>query len=1011
MKYKILLIIIILLQIELKAQLVINEVSTCNKSILFDEEAEAKSWFELYNNSGTPINLSNYYISDNKNKLNKFRLPDRVLGANQFQLIYASSKNRGAYVAPITTHHWETVVQLGNNWKYKIANGSNNPLWRNRGFNDATWAVGASGIGYGDGDDNTIVPSCFAVFMRYSFTITDTSKIVDAILHMDYDDGFVAYLNGVEIARANLLGYPPNWNEAAADHEAILYTGAPAPTMFMLNKTLIKSLIQNGINDLAIEIHNADTASADLTAIPTFSVLVKNGSNFFSSVPSWFSTTYTGNIHANFQISNAGETLYLINTSNIIVDSLVLSRMNPNESKGRYTDGTNTIRLFDSPTPEYSNIFSTPYNSHEIQPTINTTSGIYSTSINVSITNNSTSGGVVHYTTNGQDPILSSPIYSGPITITNTTILKARCFGGTTVLPSTIDARSYIFNSNYTVPIYCITADSSDLYGWSGIIDNPWTDYKIPCHIDIFDIDHSLVASQNSSIRIDGGAGGSRGNPQRSFRLDFDNNNFGESVVNSVLIPAKPHVDKYSSVYLRNGSNFWNSIFFKEAFMERVSRADTFAIYNAYRPVVVILNGQYFGLYELREKYTDTYFKNNFGADKDSVDILSVSYSTGAGIIQTLDGSSESWFDAHRFIMDLDTTHPAFLNQVNTVLDSRNFADYMAIENYWANYDWIWNNMKFFRMNTKDKKWRFALQDMEWGFAGWGNYWDNMFNYMVDTRGYTYNNIYFKLLQNPNYKNFYINRYADLLNTDMLPDTMKEIFKEMWQEALPEWNNQILRWQDPDTLNIPIHMNDFKNLRNTFSEFIDLRPEFVRDQLINNFDLTQRVQITLNTNPPNGGKVRISTVTAPYYPWSGIYFDGNSVDLEATANPGYVFANWDTSDFIVDTALATFQSNVYRNTTFTANFIYDPTAAVSNQPSLKETISIYPNPSNTLSYIEMPFDGEKTIYLYNSSSSLLDENKTNLSLAKMNVGSLSKGFYIIKVNCNQQTYFTKLVVE
>ena len=361
--------------------------------------------------------------------------------------------------------------------------------------------------------------------------------------------------------------------------------------------------------------------------------------------------------------------------------------------------------------------------------------------------------------------------------------------------------------------------------------------------------------------------------------------------------------------------------------------------------------------------------------------------------------------------MDLDTTSPNFLNNVNTVLDSRNFADYMAIENYWANLDWIWNNMKMVRMSSIDKKWRFALQDMEWGFTGWGNYWDDMFGYMDATRGYTYSNIYFRLLQNPDYKNFYINRYADLLNTDMLPDTMKSIFKEMWNEALPEWDRQILRWQDPDTANLTTHLNEFRDLRNRFSEYMDLRPNVVRDQIIYHFNLVQPIEITLNVNPPNGGKVRISTVTAPYYPWSGIYFDGNSVDLEATANPGFVFSNWDTSEFIADTNAITFRSNVNRNTIFTANFIYDSTASVKNIQTTQESIHIYPNPSTSISYIEMPFNGDKTIYIYSNTGVLLDTKNTSMNLAKIDVSNLAKGLYIIKVYCNQQSYISKCLVE
>jgi hypothetical protein len=998
-------------------QLKINEVCTNNKSILFDEDYDAKSWFELYNNSTLTINLSNYYISDKRNNLTKFRLPDRNLAPNDFQLIYASSKNKGAYEAPITTHHWETAVKQGDFWRYVVSSDTADPTWRELGFDDASWPLGKSGIGYGDGDDSTIVPNCFAVYMRYSFSIPDTSKIINAILNMDYDDGFVVYLNGVEISRANMWGSPPAWNETAYDHEANLYTGASAPETFFIDRNLLKRTIRNGTNDIAIQVHNTDTTSSDLTSIPTLSFLVENGSSFFPAPPSWFSfvsTVYAGNIHSNFQLANSGEILYLSNLSSSIIDSMVAGNTNPNESRGRYTDGINVMRYFDNATPGYSNNSSTPYIGIENKPTILLQSAVYGATQTATILNNSTTSGVIRYTLNGQDPTSTSPIYTSPLSISNTTILKARAFNTTNYLPSFIDAKTYLFNEDYTVPIYSITADSTDLFGWSGIIDNPWSNYRVPCHIDIFDIDNSLIASQKSSIRIDGGAGGSRGNPQRSFRMDFDNANFGDGVINSVLIPDKPHVDKYASIYLRNGSNFWNNVFFKEAFMERVSRADTFAIYNAYRPVVVLLNGEYFGLYELREKYTDDYLKNNYGANKDSVDILSVSYSTGPGVIRTLEGSDLDWFTTHGYIMSLDTTDPNFLRNANRVLDVKNFANYMTIENYWANYDWIWNNMKFLRMRNLDNRWKFALQDMEWGLAGWGNYWDNMFGYMDGSRGYTYVDIYFKLLENRSYRNFFINRYADLLNSDMLPDTAISKLDAMWDEAIPEWDKQILRWQDSDTNNIVTHISEFNDIRNTFKEFINLRTDFVQDQIIDVFNLEKEVNITLRVNPPGAGNVRISTITAPYYPWSGVYFDGNSVDLEAHAYPSYEFSHWDTSEFISDTLAIDFKTNINRDATFTANYKLAPVdtnTSVFNAIQSDFEVSIFPNPSDNISYINMSSPGEKMIQIISATGAVIDTRKTFAQIAQISTKDLAKGLYVINISFEGKLITKKLIVN
>ena len=224
-----------------------------------------KGWAELYNAGSSPIMLDQYYLSDKRTKPTKFRLPTRSLDPGAFQIVYLSSKDRGSYAGGATSYHWESAIKLGDACKYKVADASIPSTWVNPSFNDVAWPTGASSVGYGDGDDATTVPNCYSVYMRYRFNIADTSKIANALLHVDYDDGFVAYINGVEIARTGLLGSPPLWNERSADHEAIMYGGAASPDAFPLDIAVFKSLLLTGTNVFSIEIHNSDTLSSDLT--------------------------------------------------------------------------------------------------------------------------------------------------------------------------------------------------------------------------------------------------------------------------------------------------------------------------------------------------------------------------------------------------------------------------------------------------------------------------------------------------------------------------------------------------------------------------------------------------------------------------------------------------------------------------------------------------------------------------------------------------------------------------
>ncbi len=1009
MKKVLILIICALTSASVFSQLKINEISYANKSTIADEDGEYKGWAELYNAGSSAVNLDQYYLSDKRSKPSKFRLPTKLLAPGEFQIIYLSSKNRGAYTSGVSGYHWEGAIKIGDACKYKVSDATITSTWVAPGFNDASWLSGASSIGYGDGDDATIVPNCYSVYMRFSFSIPDTSKIDNALLHMDYDDGFVAYMNGVEIARSGLLGSPPAWDEVSADHEAIMYGGAPSPESFPLDVAVFKSALRTGTNIFSLEIHNSDILSSDLTSTPYLTLGVDDAASYFSSPPAWLASSFSGNIHSNFQLENTGDSLYLNNLSLVNQNKVGVYDLNLNESAGLLNDGSSNYRYFDTPTPGSSNNGSIGYLTHFTKPIISLSSGIYNGTINVSIVNTAGGGSVVRYTVDGQTPTSASPIYSSILSFSTTTILKARCFSAGSILPSASTSATYIMNDSFTVPVYSINADDVDLYGGWGIIDNPWYTFKVPCHIDIFDENKMLVASQNSAIKVDGGAGGSRYNPQRSFRLDYDHKIFGDKEIDAVLLPDKPNTEHTSSSYLRNGSNFWNNVFFKEGFMERCSNADTFAIYNAYRPIVVFINGQYFGLYELREKYTDDFLKNEFDCDNDSTDILSVSYSTGAGVIQTLEGSDTGWYATHAQIMSLDPASPAFYDDAKTRLDCDNYADYFATENWWTNFDWLWNNMKAVRMRNLDNRWKMALQDMEWGLAGWGNYWDNGYDYVASNTGNTFVDLYYKLLENNKYKNFYINRYADLMNTAFLQDSTNKKLEQMWSEARPEWRRQILRWQDSDTNNVSTHIDEFLATKNAFKDFIDNRSAYARDQTIAQFGLVKKVDITLDVYPPGAGQVRISTVTAPQYPWTGVYFDGNPVEISAKANVGYAFANWTSNSFIADTLLNSFSNNMDSNTTFVANFIVSR-VDITEPLIAADQINVYPNPSNNFVTIELNFEGKKELTIYNENGAEQTKHITNDAYTTISTNALANGVYVVQVKKGQQTINKKLVV-
>lgn len=193
-----------------------------------------------------------------------------------------------------TIDHWETIIQVGDNCPYFVPTSDIGIDWREKDYDDNTWPVGQSGFGYGDNDDNTVIlEGTTVVYMRFSFTIENKSDIASLLLDVDYDDGFVAFLNGTEIARANVQD-PISWNmELEHIHEAGMYQGIN-PERFKMDQFL-PDILNTGKNVLAIEVHNHDTSSSDLSGNVFLHAGITTADTLFGSVSDWFwlPVTYT----------------------------------------------------------------------------------------------------------------------------------------------------------------------------------------------------------------------------------------------------------------------------------------------------------------------------------------------------------------------------------------------------------------------------------------------------------------------------------------------------------------------------------------------------------------------------------------------------------------------------------------------------------------------------------------------------------------------------------------------
>ncbi|MFM7079243.1 MAG: CotH kinase family protein, partial [Bacteroidota bacterium] len=675
--------------------------------------------------------------------------------------------------------------------------------------------------------------------------------------------------------------------------------------------------------------------------------------------------------------------------------------------------------LFAVPTPGSTNNMSPTYSSYLLPPIITTPSGMYNAPLSVSLINPNGNGSIIRYTLNGDDPDLTSAVYSGsPIPVFFSSVLKARSFS-TTQINSTAAVATYLFGVSHVTPVLSVVTDPQNLYGPTGIFDNWPYDWERSAHAEYFDTSNVLVFSQRAGMQIDGGLGGSRSHPQHSFRLELDHSVLGSGPVYSQLIPNRSTRTKYSKIYLRNGSNYFLSLPYKDAAHTESMAAETYNYYSAWRPVSVYVNGAYFGLYELREKFDTEYFEELEGADADSMDILSLS-AWNYYVLRAVEGSVDSFYVDYNEFNSLNTADTGYWNAADSIFDLQYYTDYIIGETYVGNVDWPQNNIKIYRSNTTGFRWRFCLIDLEGSMnpGGFSNAFDDHIAYVFSANpANPFINVLLKSIQNPRYRKYFINRYADLMNTSYQYTRLESVANSMFNQTVMEMPKEYMRWGDPN--NISGQMTSFINNHQTLLSEYAVRTDEVRNDIVNNFSLNGLVDIALDAVPAAGGKINISTIVPDQLPWTGVYFNGNPVRVKALPNPGYTFSHWEITagaSTVVDTSIS-IENNFSWNTQLKAHFNGGP-SAVSGLDGQVDGLQVCPNPSSGVFYIRLTMEvpiaitSRLRVFDFTGAEVFVQEGIDFNIMHKVDLSSLPKGVYLLQLNLGSaQTYSKKVVVQ
>lgn len=617
-----------------------------------------------------------------------------------------------------------------------------------------------------------------------------------------------------------------------------------------------------------------------------------------------------GQLHPNFALSQTrNEWIILSDPLANVVDSLKMRFLTKaNNSYGRTSNGSSTWSLFTSPTPNAAN--SGGVNYYTAKPTISLPPGFYNSTQTVSISCPNPSA-TIRYTLNGADVTATSALYSGPIAISSTTVLRTAAFSSD--LPSFMETNTYFINVNHGLPVVSVCSQSVYNLIANGNQGGP---EKVG-HFELFEQDKSFKDEGQGNFNKHGND--SWAYAQRGFDFIMRDEMGYNNEIHHKIFQEKTRED-FQRLILKPAANdnypFENGAHIRDAFVHTLSlRADLRLEVRTWRPCIVYLNGAYWGVYEIREKVDDSDFTDYyFNQDKFNLQYLK----TWGGTWQEYGAPNAlpAWDNLTAYVAANNMGVSANFNYVDSLLNWKSLVDYFVFNSYIVSQDWLnWNTAWFRGMNPAGdkKKWRYTLWDMDATFGHYINYTGipdpsanadpcNVEN-LPDPGGQGHTAVLKKLLdENPQVEQFYITRYIDLVNTNFSCAYMNQLLDSMISEIQPEMQAQVNKWGGTYA--------GWQAAVQELKDFIDLRCTALQQGLIDCYGLTGPYITSFDVVPNGAGTIKVNSTWAPNDPWVTSYYGGITTLLDENANSGYVFDHWESTNGILDSAITNSNNSI-----------------------------------------------------------------------------------------------------
>jgi hypothetical protein len=409
------------------------------------------------------------------------------------------------------------------------------------------------------------------------------------------------------------------------------------------------------------------------------------------------------------------------------------------------------------------------------------------------------------------------------------------------------------------------------------------------------------VHQQSVGVRVHGQF--SRVFPQKSLRL-YARNDYGDRRFHAPLFGDDGPVG-HRRLLLRNGGNNNQRMIFRDAFLQSLMthfHADT----QAYEPAVLFVNGEYWGIHNLRERYDQHYLEVVHGADPDAVEILD---NTSGPLQGNTADAEDAWQELLAELAEHDPGSDRFVEHVEHAIDVDNLFDYLAGHIFVGNGDWVSNNVRMWRepggpdqpgYGPRDGRWRWLISDFDQqgGAVGRNDVEFDLFTDRLaasddpgDRDGFPF--LFARMMADDGLRERFVTRFADHLNTSFLAERTVERLDELTARLADELVRHVDRWQYRP---MDERAEDVERL----AEFLRERPDAQRRHLADRFDLdgTARLRVV---HDETAGTVTVNTLTLERDTpgvtepgdWEGTYFQDVPVTVTAIPADGYRFVRWD----------------------------------------------------------------------------------------------------------------------